>query len=206
MTALDEGAIAAEQPGAQDATDPQHARAAALVRGELVVARNHKYDGTAHWVVPGRYLGSDDAGHWVFQGTHEFISRPGAAGYTQSDAVLLIPHRGDYVATFFDAAHPGGVEVYVDLAIDAQWRRIGPNTVEFHVVDMDLDVIRAQDRGLYVDDRDEFDQHRITMNYPPDLCTRMERAADALMEAVAARQPPFEGRDTVWFTLGRTLP
>jgi len=174
--------------------------------GDLVVARNRKFNGFAHWVVPGRYLGSDSNGHWVFQGTGEFISRPGAALYTASDAVLLIPHQGDWVATFYDGAHPDGVELYIDLATEPSWRRIRPGVVEFHLVDMDLDVIRTRDRGVYVDDEDEFARHRLEMNYPPALCSRMEAACASLAAAVADRQAPFDGRDSAWFTLGRTLP
>lgn len=180
------------------ATDPQP--------GELIVARNRKYDGKAHWVVPGRYLGADEFGDWIFQGTNEFISRPGAALYTASDAVLLVPHGGDWVATFYDDAHPGGVELYIDLATDMSWQRIRPSVIEFHMVDMDLDVVRTKARGLYVDDEDEFAEHRVLLNYPDELCTRMESATDALMDAVAARRAPFDGRDAAWFTLGRTLP
>jgi hypothetical protein len=186
------------QPEARPATTP--------APGDLVVARNRKYDGTPHWVVPGRYLGSDSHGHWIFQGTGEFISRPGAALYTASDAVLLVPYSGDWVATFFDEAHPDGVELYIDLACELSWKRIRPAVVEFHMVDMDLDVVRTRDRGLYLDDADEFGEHRVQMNYPAELCTRMESAAAALMDAVASRQAPFDGRDAAWFTLGRTLP
>ncbi len=174
--------------------------------GDLVVARNRKYNGTAHWVVPGRYLGADESGHWVFQGTHEFISRPGAASYTESDAIFLIPHVGDWVATFFDEGHPHGVELYIDLAIELEWRRLRPGVVEFHMIDMDLDVVRSTSQGLFVDDRDEFALHSRQMAYPTVLIARMEATCDALTEAVAAAHPPFDGRAAAWFTLGRTLP
>jgi len=175
-------------------------------QGELIVARNRKFNGLAHWVVPGRYLGEDEFGHWIFQGTNEFISRPGAALYTASDAILLVPHDGDWVATFYDDAHPDGVELYIDLAAEPSWQRIRPSVVEFHMVDMDLDVVRTKERGLYVDDEDEFAHHRVLMNYPAELCTRMEEACAELVDAVAARRAPFDGRDAAWFTLGRTLP
>lgn len=188
----------AEAPGSVEAAQPQ--------RGELIVARNHKYNGRAHWVVPGKYLGADEFGHWIFQCTNEFISRPGAALYTESDAVMLIPHDGDWVGTFYDDAHPAGCELYIDLAADFSWQRIRPDVVEFHMTDMDLDVIRNKYEGLFVDDEDEFAEHRISMNYPPELCDRMENACAALMENVAARRAPFDGRDAAWFTLGRTLP
>lgn len=176
----------------------------APVPGDLVVARNRKYDGRAHWVVPGTHLGTDEHGHWIFQGTGEFISRPGAALHTASDAVLLVPHTGDWVATFYDDAHPQGVELYIDLAMDPGWRRIRPGVVEFHLVDMDLDVIQSKAAGVYVDDRDEFAEHAAAMNYPPELCARLEAATVALTHAVAGRHAPFDGRDAAWFTLGRT--
>lgn len=176
------------------------------VPGDLVVARNRKYDGSAHWVVPGQYLGSDKHGHWVFQGTHEFISRPGAALYTGSDAVMLIPHAGEWVATFHDEAHPSGVELYIDLATELAWQRIRPHVIEFHMIDMDLDVVRTARRGLYVDDEDEFAEHRVKYSYPAELCARIESACKDLMAAVAARHAPFDGRDAAWFTLGRTVP
>lgn len=183
------------QPDARDAPVP----------GDLVVARNRKYDGGAHWVVPGRHLGSDEHGHWIFQGTGEFISRPGAAFYAESDAILLVPHTGDWVATFYDNAHPAGVELYIDLAIRHGWRRIRPQVVEFHMIDMDLDVVRTKSRGLYVDDEDEFATHRAVFGYPEELCTRLEAATARLTDAVAAGLAPFDGRDAAWFTLGRTL-
>ncbi|WP_373418350.1 DUF402 domain-containing protein [Arthrobacter sp. BF1] len=192
MTAVQDSAVAAP-----DAVDVPRV-------GDLVVARNRKYDGTAHWVVPGHYLGTDEFGHWIFQGTNEFISRPGAALYTESDAVLLIPFTGDWVATFYDEAHPEKVELYIDLAIDLQWRRIRPNVIEFHMIDMDLDVVRTAARGLYVDDEDEFAQHRIELAYPDELAVRMESSCAELVTAVAGANAPFDGRDAAWFTLGRT--
>lgn len=180
--------------------------AARPVPGELIVARNRKYNGKAHWVVPGRFLGEDEFGQWIFQGAGDFISRPGAALYTESDAIFLIPNQGDWVATFYNETHPSGVELYIDLAADFSWRRIRPTVVEFHLVDMDLDVVRTQDRGLYIDDEDEFALHRVQMNYPAELCNRMESATAALMKAVAGAEAPFDGRDAAWLNLGRSLP
>lgn len=184
----------------------ESAKAANPTRGELIVSRNRKFDGKAHWVVPGRYLGEDQFGHWIFQGTGEFISRPGAALYTGSDAILLIPHQGDWVATFYDDAHPDGVELYIDLAIDFFWKRIRPSVVEFHMIDMDLDVVRSKRRGLYIDDEDEFAEHSLLMKYPAELHTRLQNECAALFAEVKARKAPFDGRDGTWFTLGRTLP
>ncbi|MDJ0457021.1 DUF402 domain-containing protein [Arthrobacter sp. NQ7] len=176
-----------------------------LEPGQLVVSRNRKWNGKAHWVVPGRYLGEDQYGWWIFQGTNEFCSRPGAAFYTRSDAVLLVPREGDWVATFYDSAHPNGVRVYVDLAVGHEWTHIRPAVTEFHVIDMDLDVIRTADRGVFIDDQDEFAEHSIAMHYPQRLIEDIQSAADGLYHAVKAQHAPFDGTDVEWFTKGRTI-
>jgi uncharacterized protein len=177
---------------------------AGLQPGQLVVARNRKWNGKAHWVVPGRYLGEDRHGWWIFQGTNEFCSRPGAAFYTRSDAVLLVPRSGDWVATFYDDAHPNGVRVYVDLAVAHEWTDIRPAVTEFHVIDMDLDVIRMAGRDVFIDDQDEFAEHRVAMNYPDRLVDDIQAAADELYQAVKAQHAPFDGTDVEWFTKGRS--
>ncbi|GAC1503671.1 MAG: hypothetical protein NVS2B15_26520 [Pseudarthrobacter sp.] len=177
---------------------------AGLQPGQLVVARNRKWNGKAHWVVPGQYLGEDRHGWWIFQGTNEFCSRPGAAFYTRSDAVLLVPRSGDWVATFYDSAHPNGVRVYVDLAVAHEWTEIRPAVTEFHVIDMDLDVIRMDGRGVFIDDQDEFAEHAVAMNYPDRLVQDIQVAAEELYQAVKAQQAPFDGSDVEWFTKGRS--
>jgi hypothetical protein len=177
---------------------------AGLQPGQLVVARNRKWNGKAHWVVPGRYLGEDRYGWWIFQGTNEFCSRPGAAFYTSSDAVLLVPRSGDWVATFYDDAHPNGVRVYVDLAVAHEWTDIRPAVTEFHVIDMDLDVIRMAGRDVFIDDQDEFAEHRVAMNYPDRLVDDIQDAAEELYQAVKAQHAPFDGTDVEWFTKGRS--
>ncbi|WP_255768517.1 DUF402 domain-containing protein [Pseudarthrobacter sulfonivorans] len=177
---------------------------AGLQPGQLVVARNRKWNGKAHWVVPGKYLGEDRHGWWIFQGTNEFCSRPGAAFYTRSDAVLLVPRSGDWVATFYDSAHPNGVRIYIDLAVAHEWTEIRPAVTEFHVIDMDLDVIRMDGRGVFIDDQDEFAEHAATMNYPELLVHDIQVATEELYQAVKAQQAPFDGSDVEWFTKGRS--
>ncbi len=190
------------EPAAED--HPAEARVPErLEPGQLVVARNRKWNGKAHWVVPGRYLGEDRHGWWIFQGTNEFCSRPGAAFYTKSDAVLLIPREGDWVATFYDDAHPGGVRIYIDLAVAHEWNPIRPTVTEFHVIDMDLDVVQTASRGVFIDDEDEFAEHRVAMDYPTALAESLQASAEKLYQAVKAQQAPFDGTDVEWFTKGR---
>lgn len=74
---------------------------------------------------------------------------------------------------------------------------------EFHVIDMDLDVIRTADRGVFIDDQDEFAEHSVSMRYPQQLIEDIQAAADGLYHAVKAQQAPFDGTDVEWFTEGR---
>ena len=168
-----------------------------------MVARNRKWDGGAHWVVPGTYLGEDGHGWWVFQPAGSFCSRPGAAFHAMSDAVLLVPRAGEYVATFYDETYPGDFRVYVDLALEHGWSTIRPGTVEFHVIDMDLDVIRSVQHGVYVDDEDEFDEHRVRMAYPEHIVDLLLRETGQLYQAVKAQHAPFDGTVVEWFKKGR---
>jgi uncharacterized protein len=181
----------------------EHTPPAHLQPGDLVVARNRKWNGSAHWVVPGHFLGEDIHGWWIFQPKGSFCSRPGAAFYARSDAVMLVPRSGEYVATFYDDTYPGDFRIYIDLASGHYWNRIRPGTTEFHVIDMDLDVIRSVERGVFVDDEDEFAEHRVSMDYPLDVVELMLRESDRLYRAVKAQDAPFDGTDTEWFRKGR---
>ncbi len=177
--------------------------------GDLVVARNRKWDGGPHWVVPGVALGEDEHGWWIYQGRGEFISRPGMALHTLADAVLLVPRDGGYAATFYDEANPGDFRVYVDLAWDLAWSRIragsasGPGAVEFHMIDMDLDVIRSASRGVFVDDEDEFEEHRASMDYPGWLVSAVRDECERLFAAVREGTGPFGGVADEWLARGR---
>lgn len=176
-----------------------------LKRGDLVVARNRKFNGKAHWVVPGKYLGSDDFGHWIYQGAGSFVSRPDAAFFAESDAVLLVPHQGDWVATYYNPPKPSNTRIYVDLAAELGWKRIRPTTYEFHMIDMDLDVIQRGNGQSFIDDEDEFLAHSAQMNYPRELIEATEAQCAQIFEAVSSGQKPFDGHDLAWINLGREL-
>ncbi|MEE1620112.1 DUF402 domain-containing protein [Zafaria sp. J156] len=176
------------------------------VPGDLVAARAWKYDGGAHWVVPGRYLGADRHGDWVFQPAGSFVARPGLAFHAESDAVCLFPRGGDWVATFYDEDHPDGVRLYIDVSTSLGWRPLRPAGWEANSIDMDLDVVDSAERGLYLDDEDEFTEHAGRYGYPEELVRRMRASADSLLDDVGARRAPFD-QDTAgqWFAAGRRL-
>ena len=58
---------------------------------------------------------------------------------------------------------------------------------------MDLDVVKTLDgRGIWIDDRDEWDQHRVRYGYPREVVVRLEALAVDLERRVRANEAPFD--------------
>jgi len=115
--------------------------------------------------------------------------RPGREIITTGPNVTLVPPEGTYACTV-NATHPR-VRVYIDIAWDVRWSETERDVLEG--IDMDLDVVRALDeRGLFIDDKDEWDEHRVRYGYPLDVVARLEELAVDLERRVGAFEPPFD--------------
>jgi len=100
--------------------------------------------------------------------------------------VTLMPPSGQWAATF--NAIPHRVWIYIDVAWDVKWAGAEPTGI-----DMDLDVVRAIDgRGVFVDDRDEWEEHAQRFGYPADVMATLEQVATDLERQVLASTPPFD--------------
>src|SRR3712207_4737784 len=138
-----------------------------LSRGDAVRVEMTKWPDSPHWVMQAVYLGRDDAGDWIGFPRGTSMSRPGMSITTVNEQIGLVPSEGTavgraWLATFHS---PGGIVwTYVDMTTVPRWHG---RTVR--AVDLDLDVIEALDGSVYVDDQDEFDQHRVELGYPRDV-------------------------------------
>jgi hypothetical protein len=148
------------------------------------------------------FLGSDEWGDWVGQRAGWRSARPGRDLRAEGDSVTLLPPGGEFAATVNDA-HPR-IRVYIDLAWDVGWDAATGDPVG---IDMDLDVVKAHDgRGVWIDDRDEWDEHRVALGYPPDIVQRLEKVADDLQRQVVAGRPPYDDATAErWLTVLRGL-
>ncbi len=154
--------------------------------GTRLLFRWRKWDGSAHWEHECVYLGSDRWGEWFGQPTGWRSRRPGRDFAVEVPNVTLLPPSGDYAATF--NASPGSYRVYIDIAWDVHWEDEEPTGI-----DMDLDVVDTRDgRGIWIDDRDEWDEHRVAYGYPLDLVERLEALAVDLERRVTAHEAPFD--------------
>jgi len=163
--------------------------------------RWRKWDGTQHWTSDIVLLGEDEYGVWLGRHVGRLQSRPGparpgASYIATTDSAVLVPHAGDWAATFIPDGHPDRVRIYVDIAADVRW---DPESRTLMAIDMDLDVIRTDDeRGVWIDDEDEFDEHRVAMGYPDDVAERARAAAAEVERMVRTRLSPFDGRAEAW--------
>lgn len=169
------------------------------VPGTRLEFRWRKWDGGVHWVHDCVYLGSDEWGDWFGQPIGWRSARPGREFVAQAPNVTLTPPSGDYAYT--RNAPPTRTRVYIDLAWDVRWDEGVPTGI-----DMDLDVVRRDPQAAYVDregvlrqpgdvyieDRDEWDEHRVAYGYPLDIVARLEQLAVDLERRVAASEPPFD--------------
>jgi uncharacterized protein len=149
-----------------------------------------KWDGSPHWVHECVYLGADGWGDWFGQPEGWRSFRPGRDFTAAHPNVTLLPPGGEWALTH--NAPPARVRVYIDLAWDARWSDDGVPSG----IDMDLDVVEAADRGIWVDDRDEWDEHRVHYGYPLDIVQRLETVALDLEARVTRRDAPFDDATT----------
>ncbi|WP_239640032.1 hypothetical protein [Microbacterium sp. B24] len=75
-------------------------------------------------------------------------------------------------------------------------------------IDMDLDVVRARDgRGIWIDDRDEWDEHRVQYGYPREIVERLETVAVELEAEVRAERAPYDQATAAhWLAVLAALP
>jgi predicted RNA-binding protein associated with RNAse of E/G family len=144
-----------------------------------------------HWRIPGFWLGRDAHGDWLGFPTGTFMSRPGAEVTTSNDQVGLVPADGGWLATFHG---PGGVVwTYVDMTTVPHW-----DGATVRAVDLDLDVVERLDHTVFVDDEDEFEEHRLEYGYPDDVVSLATSTRDDVLAAVRERRTPFDGTSAPW--------
>lgn len=169
--------------------------AARPASGTEIVFQWRKWDGSPHWRHECVYLGADEWGDWVGQPQGWRSERPGRAFRAAAPNVTLVPAGGDHALTV-NRDHPEGMRIYIDLAWDLRDDPAAvsqPGVPLFTGIDMDLDVVRVDgERGTWIDDEDEWDEHRLQYGYPADVQRHLETLAADLAEQVRAQLPPFD--------------
>ena len=149
-----------------------------------------------HWEFDCHFLGSDEHGDWLGIPAGTRMARPGATYIAPTDQVGLLPPPGPdadrgWLATFH--AEGGPVRVYVDITTPPAW-----DGAVVRAVDLDLDVVRGNTGRVWIDDEDEFAEHRIAYGYPDELAAAASASCDRVHAAVAGGLAPYDGVAVRW--------
>lgn len=146
-----------------------------------------KWGGAAHKRGALQYLGRDHHGSWLWGAAGRRVEMGESSSFvTEQDAVFLIPENAWWTCSWW-LGHPE-VELYVDICTPAQWE---DGRITHH--DLDLDVIRFLDGHVELDDRDEFDAHRVEYGYPQEIVDGANSAADEIFDMISCNASPFDG-------------
>ena len=153
--------------------------------GDTIDVRFTKWGGGRHWEFRATLLGRDEHGTWAGAPTGTRMTCPGHDFASNHDWVTLFPDGQPWAASFYDSPLQP-CSVYVDVSTVPVW-----NGSEVTMVDLDLDVVLDRDGALFIDDEDEFDEHRVALGYPDDVVELARRTAAELMAAVGGGLEPF---------------
>lgn len=156
-----------------------------LAPGTPVRLVTTKWGDRPHWEFDATYLGADAHGDWIGIPVGTPMARPGAAFVTEAAQVGLVPPDAGWLATFHAPGWP--VATYVDMTTVPVW-----DGDVVRAVDLDLDVVLLAGGDVFVDDEDEFAEHRVRFGYPPDVVALAEEAAAWVSEAVLQQRAPFD--------------
>ena len=88
--------------------------------------------------------------------------------------------------------------MYVDITAPARW-----DGSVLRAVDLDLDVVRGETGRVWVDDEDEFAEHRVAWDYPASLVELATSTCAWVKAALTARESPFDGVHEHWLEVLR---
>lgn len=153
-----------------------------------------KWDGYPTYRFEADPLGRDEYGTWLGLPTPTPYKGPKGPGTWKHSSVILVPETEWWIASFNDERDPKGVELYIDVTTASEW--VAESL--FRTIDLDLDVVRYFDGRLKLKDTDEFEERRVKLGYPDHVVRRAREEAESLMQAVEARQEPFDGVGRRW--------
>lgn len=162
-----------------------------------------KWGGRPHWEFDALFLGSDRHGDWLGIPVGTRMARPGATYVAPTHQVGLVPPPGPeaergWLGTFHDVDGP--VRVYVDITTPPVW-----TGATVRAVDLDLDVLLGHTGRSWVDDEDEFADHRIRYGYPEEVTRAAMASCDRVQALVARGAAPYDGSATSWLARLREL-
>lgn len=161
----------------------------------MVTVQYYKYPRSLHWRHDLVRLGEDAHGVWLGAPTGTVIQRGEEPSITMDRAFVQLVPSDRWWTAIFNASFR--VDTYVDITTAAVWSE--PDRVE--MIDLDLDVVRLADGTIDVLDEDEFEDHRLRLEYPPRMVDSARAAAARVTIDLEKRTPPFDGSAGPWLEM-----
>lgn len=138
------------------------------------------------------------AGAPTWNGTHRYIFR------SNDQSMAVLAPGWDYNVVLFWNNDWSFNCYYVNIALPMQW-----DGELCSYVDLDLDVLYVpeftnrpqahyKEPGVYILDRDEYEERSVLYKYPPELMERVEAALQEVLGQVDARAFPFDDSLVNW--------
>jgi protein associated with RNAse G/E len=144
-----------------------------------------KWPDHTHWQFEMRRLGTDAYGAWLWAPPGWEAQRGDEPPQIfQALNVKLITHDAWWTAIWNDRAPR--VELHVDIATPARW-----DGDRVTMIDLDLDIVRWRDGSVEVLDEDEFAEHQVRYEYPPQIVDRARATTAQVFIDVEERREPF---------------
>lgn len=159
-----------------------------------VTLQFYKYPRTLHWRHDMVLLGEDHFGTWLGAPTGTVIQRGEEDPMSWKHPFVQLIQPGQPWIPIWNV-EPEKTEVYVDVTTVPTRR--APDRYE--AIDMDLDVVRLVDGTIMVLDEDEFEDHRVSLDYPDWMVDQARATTASVAVAIETDRPPFDGSHLPWF-------
>ena len=159
-----------------------------------VIVQYFKYPHDLHWRHELVWLGEDAHGVWLGAHPGTTVQRGVEPPTTMTRAFVQLITADRWWTALFNGPGDHDMAVYVDVTTVAKW--VGPDRVE--LIDLDLDVIQRLNGSVYIDDEDEFEEHRVSKAYPLRMVASARASAARLVLDLESRMPPFDGTGDEW--------
>ena len=149
-----------------------------------------------HWRHDMIHLGEDQHGVWLGGRPFATLQRGHEPERSYPHAFVQLVSADHWWTLLHNDATHGTVHHYVDIITRPIWET--PNRVT--MIDLDLDVIQRPDRSVYVDDEDEFKDHQVEHEYPPQIIDKARVTTAEVVLAIEAGQEPFASVAEAWLS------
>lgn len=143
-----------------------------------------KYPDTPHWRYSMTRFAEDEHGTWLGARAGVSARRGLEAPITFNHDFVKLVGPDAWATPLWNAG--GRIAVYVDIVAPARW-----DGDRVSIIDLDLDVVQLPDGTVYLDDEDEFLEHRQALGYPPRLVDGARAAAARQLIAVQRGDEPY---------------